>query len=152
MTAHVKPGRRPLFSAGLGYYVRALNKSISRTLASALAEHDVGLEHYYYLRSLFEEDHISQAELSKRVGIESATATRVLATMERYGLIRRTRDTGDRRIINVTLTPQAKQLEASLRSALERVNQQYLVGIPDNEHAAFRATVLKMLANVGHSL
>jgi MarR family transcriptional regulator, organic hydroperoxide resistance regulator len=149
MSPHVKPGRPRLFSAGLGYYVRALNKSISRTLAAALAEHGVGLEHYYYLRSLFEEDHISQAELSKRVGIESATATRVLATMEREGLIRRTRDTGDRRIVNVTLTPRAKRLEASLRAALEGVNRKYLVGIPESEHAAFRATVLKMLANVG---
>ncbi len=93
-----------------------------------------------------------QAELSKRVGIESATATRVLGTMEREGLIRRARGAGDRRVVNVTLTPRAKRLEASLRTALEGVNRKYLVGIPESEHAAFRATVLKLLANAGDLL
>src|SRR5579875_1743197 len=87
MTQLVNGRARPTpLTAGPGYLVRNAHKALSRRLALELARHGIAFKHYYYLRTLFEEDGIMQAELSERTGMERATVTVVLDTMERQGL------------------------------------------------------------------
>src|SRR5271156_4271457 len=91
---------KPL-TAGPGYLVRNAHKALSRGLARELALRGIMFKHYYYLRSLYEEDGITQAELSDRTGMERATVTVVLDTLERQNLVKRVRSPDDRRKINV---------------------------------------------------
>ncbi len=152
MSEAVKGYHRQRFSAGLGFHIRAVHKALSRRLADALAEQGVALKHYYYLRPLYEEDDISQVELSARVGMERATVTRVLDTMERAGLVRRVRDRHDRRKINVRLTARAKKLRGPVLQTIERLNREALRGRSAREFAAFRNMARAIVANLGGSL
>lgn len=132
--------------------IRQAHKALSRPLAEALARRGVAFKHYYYLRALFEEDGITQMELSLRVGMERATVTRVLDTMEREGLVRRARDPDDRRKINVYLTPRARRLREPLVSTIAQINEVMLQDISAAEFAQFRRTLDRMVDNVNHPL
>jgi DNA-binding MarR family transcriptional regulator len=148
MIEHVNPPKRIPFSSGPGYLLRDAHKSISRALADELGEMGISFKQYFYLRSLFEVDGVSQVELGDAVGMERATVTVMLASMESAGLVRRQRDPLDRRKINVFLTPKAKRLRAPLLATIERQNRLALKGISANEYAQVKATIGKMIANV----
>jgi DNA-binding MarR family transcriptional regulator len=147
--AHIvkRPPPKPL-TAGPGFVIRQAHKALTRHLAEALTKQGISFKHYYYLRALFEEDGISQAELSDRVGMEPATLTRVLDTMERDGLVRRERDAGDRRKINVYLTPRSKRLRDPLVATIDRINNAALDGISEREYNAFRGTLRRLVENL----
>ncbi|NVD69603.1 MarR family transcriptional regulator [Duganella sp. BJB1802] len=70
----------------------------------------VTIAHWYYLRVLAERGTLNQLELSKRVGIASTTAVTALDNLEKRGLIRRSRDTSDRRKYFISLTDEGRRL------------------------------------------
>ena len=63
-----------------------------------LAEHGVSHGHWSFLRVLWEEDGLSQRELSTRVGMMEPTTVIALRGMEKAGLVRRSRSSADRRV------------------------------------------------------
>jgi DNA-binding MarR family transcriptional regulator len=100
------------------------------------------------LRSLYEQDGLSQIELSGRVGVTPATATGVLDTMESLGLVTRVRDETDRRKTKIYLTRRGKALRRPLLEALEGVNRVILAGITEQQWKAFCHVLDTMTANV----
>jgi DNA-binding MarR family transcriptional regulator len=70
----------------------------------------VSIAHWYYLRVLAQRGELNQLELSKRVGIASTTAVPALDSMEKRGLLKRTRDPKDRRKYDVSLTDDGRRL------------------------------------------
>ena len=66
------------FSTGLGYVLRHTHKAMARRFAAELARHDISFAHYYYLRALFEDDGLSQIELSERVGVDPTTVVTIV--------------------------------------------------------------------------
>src|SRR5881394_1115943 len=98
------------FSLGgsLGYLVRDANRAFQRLLEKRIAPHGVTRGQWYFLRVLWNEDGLSQRELSARVGMMEPTTVIALRSMERSGLIRRVRSTDDKRKTHVWLTPKAK--------------------------------------------
>jgi DNA-binding MarR family transcriptional regulator len=149
MTQLVNGRARPKpLTAGPGYLVRNAHKALSRRLALELARHGIAFKHYYYLRTLFEEDGIMQAELSERTGMERATVTVVLDTMERQGLVKRIRSPEDRRKIHVYLTPKGRRLRQPLLDAVGNVTRAALAGISPLEFERLRKTLGKIVANL----
>jgi DNA-binding MarR family transcriptional regulator len=128
--------------------VRNAHKALSRGLARELAERGIMFKHYSYLRSLFEEDGVTQAELSERTGMERATVTVVLDTMERQGLVKRVRSPDDRRKIHVFLTPKGRRLRAPLLEAVANVHRIALAGISPAELERLRKTLEKLRTNM----
>lgn len=80
---------------------------------------------YAVLTALDEFGVLSQVELSRRTGIDTADMVGLLGAMEGRGLIARTRDVEDRRRNAVALTrsgrSELRRLEAALRDAQERL-------------------------------
>src|SRR5436305_14751879 len=104
------------FSLGgsLGYLVRDANRAFQRLLEKRIAPHGVTRGQWYFLRVLWNEDGLSQRELSARVGMMEPTTVIALRSMERSGLIRRVRSTDDKRKTHVWLTPKAKRMRGKL--------------------------------------
>src|SRR6202521_2556400 len=75
-----------------------------------LDRENISISHWYYLRVLAARGELNQLELSKRVGIASTTAVPALDSMEKRGLLKRTRDPKDRRKYYVSLTDDGKCL------------------------------------------
>jgi MarR family transcriptional regulator for hemolysin len=74
-------------------------------LDDGLAHHGGSLQQWVLLRILSEEPQVSPRELAERMYISAPTVTHHLDRLETGGLLTRTRDTGDRRVVRVDLTP-----------------------------------------------
>ncbi|MEP7347303.1 MAG: MarR family transcriptional regulator, partial [Gemmatimonadaceae bacterium] len=92
----------------LGYQVRVTHRSIQRLLEATIAPYGVKLGMWYFLRVLWEEDGLTQSELSRRIGTMEPTTLHAIAGMEECGLVSRTRNSADRRKMNVFLTKKGR--------------------------------------------
>jgi MarR family transcriptional regulator, organic hydroperoxide resistance regulator len=138
------------FSLGgsLGYLVRDANRAFQRLLERRIAPHGVTRGQWYFLRVLWEEEELSQRELSARVGMMEPTTVIALRGMEKAGLVRRTRSADDKRITRVHLTPKARRLRDRLLKLSQGVNDQGAEGIDAAELAQFRRMIARMTENL----
>jgi DNA-binding MarR family transcriptional regulator len=146
------PVERIPLSTGLGYQIRHTHKAFSRRLAAELAVLGISFKHYFYLRALLEEDDISQVELSERVGMQRATVTSVLETLEARGYVRRLADPNDARTRRVVLTPRGRKLREPLLAIIERIQRVASAGLSPAELRAFRHVCERMTANLEEGL
>jgi DNA-binding MarR family transcriptional regulator len=78
-----------------------------------------GLTHagWQVLLLLGKEDGLTQREVAERTYVTQASVTGVVDTLEREGVVTRTRDADDRRVVRVSLTPEGrKRLERTLKT------------------------------------
>src|SRR2546421_10530093 len=109
MAKRVNPDRRrskdggypPIESAG--YLVRDAHRAFQKLLEKRIVAHGITRGQWYFLRVLWIQDGLSQRELSARVGMMEPTTVIALRSMEKAGLIRRARMSGDKRVPNVCL-------------------------------------------------
>src|SRR4029077_17185232 len=128
------------FSLGgsLGYLVRDANRAFQRLLERRITPHGVSRGQWYFLRVLWEEDGLSQRELSARVGMMEPTTVIALRGMEKAGLIRRVRGVDDKRVTRVHLTPKARRLRDRLLQISQGVNDEACVGVRREDYDAFQ--------------
>jgi len=138
------------FSLGgsIGYLVRDANRAFQRLLERRISPHGVTRGQWYFLRVLWEQDGLSQRELSARVGMMEPTTVIALRGMEKAGLVRRVRGADDRRITRVHLTPKARRMRERLLQISQGVNDQGAVGVDPAELARFRRTITRMTQNL----
>jgi DNA-binding MarR family transcriptional regulator len=98
----------------VGYQIRITHRMLQRYRQVLVAPHGVTAGMWYFLRVLWSQDGLTQRELSRRVGTMEPTTLVALRAMERDGLIRRVRNGGDRRKVNIYLTAKGRALEKAL--------------------------------------
>lgn len=98
----------------VGYQIRMTHRLLQRYLQFKIEPHGVTLGMWYFLRALWEEDGLTQRELSRRIGTMEPTTLTAIQTMERSGLVKRVRNKDDRRKLHVHLTPKANDLKRVL--------------------------------------
>jgi DNA-binding MarR family transcriptional regulator len=131
-----------------GYLVRDAHRAFQRLLEKRIARYGVTRGQWYFLRVLWNEDGVSQRELSDRVGMMEPTTVIALRSMEKSGLIRRVRNADDKRKSQVWLTPKAKRLRNQLLLVARSINEQAIQGISEDEFALFRRLISRMTANL----
>jgi DNA-binding MarR family transcriptional regulator len=117
--------------------LRTALAALRSELIVQLARHGIAEAHYYYLRALYEEDGLTLAEISARVGVKPATATGVVDTMSALGLVERVSHATDRRKLHVVLTARGRALKRPLLQALEAVNNIALDGLNERDWSTF---------------
>jgi DNA-binding MarR family transcriptional regulator len=120
----------------LGFQLRDLNRLMQRALAARIAPAGVTSGAWYFLRVLWEEDGLTQRELSARTGMQEPTAVIALRGMAECGWITRTRDEADRRRVHIHLTPAGRALRETLLPEARAVIAQATQGMSaqDAEH------------------
>jgi MarR family transcriptional regulator, organic hydroperoxide resistance regulator len=131
-----------------GYLVRDAHRAFQRLLERRIAAYGVTRGQWYFLRVLWNEDGLSQRELSARVGMMEPTTVIALQSMERSGLIRRVRAAEDRRRSQVWLTAKAKRLRRRLLTVARRITEEAEAGIKREDLARFRRAIAQMTANL----
>jgi DNA-binding MarR family transcriptional regulator len=127
------PARPP--KTGIGMLLRDADSAFNRYLTAQLAVHSVTFGQFQHLRNLWVEDGLTQAELSRRIGIEMASSTAILDSLEAGKLITRVRNAADRRKINVFLTPAGAALEKALMTCATHANKRASKGLSKAEVA-----------------
>jgi DNA-binding MarR family transcriptional regulator len=119
------------------WMARTLHRLYNGHAQKILDEEKVTIAHWIYLRVLAERGELNQLELSKRVGMASATAVPALDSMEKRGLLKRTRDPKDRRKYYVGLTDKGRSLVDKLLPKIGEMIVQSLNGINADDIRAF---------------
>ena len=125
------------FNTSVGYQIRLTHRLLQRYLQQKIEPHGVTLGMWYFLRALWHEDGLTQRELSVIVGTMEPTTLTAIKSMERSGIVTRVRNIGDRRKINVFLTPRGHKLKEELLPLAKEVVDNSVQGFSDRERAAF---------------
>lgn len=139
------------FESSVGYQLRMANRATQRYLQSKIEPHGVTTGMWYFLRALWQEDGLTQRELSRRIGTMEPTTLAALAAMEKAGLISRERDLHDRRKLHVLLTPKGHALRGELLPLAQEVVHKATAGFTPEDKARFLgylAAVQRNLADV----
>src|ERR1700749_1610228 len=100
----------PSLDDSLAFLIRDTRRLMLKHIELRLAAHGIPLGAWFPLRILYEEDGITQRELSRKLGYLDAAAGAIVEVMEKLGLVRRVRNADDRRKINVFLTPVGRRM------------------------------------------
>ena len=136
----------PLHS--VGYLTRINFRAFSKALEKLTEPHGVTAGQWRILRVLWEEDEITQREISNRVGITEATAVKSLAGLETAELITREVDKSDRRKMITRLTTRAKRLKKKLIPFVVDVNERALKGISRKDVDTARRVLAQTYLNL----
>lgn len=91
---------------------------------------------------------VSMNELSRALGLANSTMTRMVEKLVARGLVRRTEDEQDRRVVRVALTAEGRKLRGSLKEARREVQGLILREIREEE----RTAVLEVLAKLNTAI
>jgi DNA-binding MarR family transcriptional regulator len=131
-----------------GYLVRDAHRAFQRLLERRIADHGITRGQWYFLRVLWTQDGLSQRELSARVGMMEPTTVIALRSMEKAGLIRRSRSADDKRVTNVWLTARAKRMRGDMLALARGINEEACRGVSREEFDAFRRAIAHMTKNL----
>jgi DNA-binding MarR family transcriptional regulator len=132
----------------VAHLVRLAARGFNRSLQLRLAEHGITFGQWVFLRILWQEEGLSQRELSERANLTEPTVHTALARLERMGLIERRTFVGNRRRQHAYLTERARELRAVLEPLAMDVNERALEGLDEATRQTLRAALLTMLGNL----
>ena len=132
----------------LAHLVRDAARGLGRSLQLRLTEHGVSFGHWVFLRVLWEEDGLTQRELSVRAGMMEPTTLAALRALETLGYIRRRKRRDNRKNVYVFLTAAGTALKARLVPLAEEVNAVAVRGLAADAIAVTRQTLLAMIGNL----
>jgi len=133
----------------IAYLVREAHRALSADLQARIARYGVNPGMWRFLRVLWEEDAISQRDLSDRVGMTAATTVLALDRMEREALVLRVRDGKDRRVARVHLTKKGRRLREKLLPHAAEVDAVACAGLAPGDVALLKTLLTRMRVNVG---
>src|SRR5580658_5665449 len=119
------------------WMARTVHRLYNAEAQTILDEERVTIAHWFYLRVLAEHGELNQLELSRRVGMASATAVPALDNMEKRGLLKKRRDPKDRRKYYVGLTDKGRRLVDKLLPKIGDMIAESLDGITYEEMRIF---------------
>jgi len=135
----------PVFrNVGIGFHLREAYRAFSRDFHARLARHGVTHAQFMLLWLLSQADSLTPLELSRRAGIQKASATSVINALRKRRLIRGDQDNVDRRKVNLHLTPAGQELTKELLACAAAANADARTGFTDAE----LETLLRMLRAV----
>ena len=132
----------------LGLHLNRVARTVSRAFDETLAEAGGSLPVWLVLISLKSSPSASQRDLAAKVGIQGATLTHHLDTMESAGLVTRRRDPANRRLHLVELTPAGDALFLRLRDAAMAFDRRLRAGLSQGEVSQLEALLTRLKDNV----
>ena len=126
-----------------------LAKAYQRACALFKEEFDhyeITPQQFGLLAFLWQEDGISQAELSARSQIDRTTMGGIIDRLEKERMIERRKHPDDRRAYQIFLTSRGKSLEDELGTVAERVQDKVNIPLSAEEQATF----IRLLEKLRH--
>jgi DNA-binding MarR family transcriptional regulator len=130
------------------HLVKLAGRGLARALQMRLIEHSVSYGHWTFLRILWDEEGLTQRELSARAGVMEPTTFAALKAMAQRGYVTRRRNPQSRKEMQILLTPQGRALQAKLVPLAEEINDVALRGVGAADIAATRRTLLALINNL----
>ena len=134
-----------------GFYINRIKQINTRLLNKLLAQKNITAfngEQGRILHVLWENDGISNQELSKRSGLAMSSLTTMLERMEEKNLLTRKGCPKDKRKCLLFLTEHANSLKKEYDEISDKMTKLYFEGISEDERLAFEKTLENVLHNL----
>lgn len=128
--------------------VRLAARGVSRALQLRLQTENVTFGQWIFLRILWQEDGLSQRELSDRAHLTEPTAHTALIRMEELGFIVRRNVEGNKRRQHAFLTAKGWELRDVLEPLALEANDIALAGLTMEEQYTLRKALAVMIQNL----
>jgi DNA-binding MarR family transcriptional regulator len=135
----------------IGHLARLSFRRFFRRLEERTLPYGVSSGQWGFLRVLWNEDGLTQRELSYRVDKREPTTVIALKSLERQKLVIRRPSTEDRRRVHVYLTARAQALKNKLLPFVAEVNAQATRGFTEKERAVLRELLNRVVANLAET-
>jgi MarR family transcriptional regulator, organic hydroperoxide resistance regulator len=136
----------------VAFQIRRVHLAFDRLLTMRLNRHGIKSGFWYYLRALWIEEGLTQKRLSQLTNVTEATTVSLLKDMSHKGLIRRVRDSVDRRQIFVSLMPKGRSLEPQLLPYAAELIKIAIRGISKDELSICMSVLTQVAANLEQEL
>ena len=152
--APARPGQSwnftPVFSADrhIGTALRETYRAFARALTQNLAPLGLTLSMWFALRTLWEVDGLSQAELGRRIELNPAAVVAVVNALQAAGLVKRRRTRKDRRVYNVFLTVAGRKLRTRATALALQVDARAMRGTKHDEIEQVLALLKRLRSNL----
>ena len=131
-----------------GFLLRQTYQAFIRTLEEKITPYNVTTPQWFFLRVLWEEDGMTQRELSEKVGITESTTVAAMKVMQRRGFVRCMSDKSDKRRKKVYLTDVGRDLKNELLPHAYSVHLASKEGLSDSQVKSARETIQHMKNNL----
>jgi MarR family transcriptional regulator, organic hydroperoxide resistance regulator len=132
----------------IGFNLVKLCKQYFNRLNVALNVYNLYEGQQNVLIQLWDEDGLSQSELTRRLGIEPASVSKGIERMGNAGFITRQPDPEDARANKIFLTDLGRSLEEPVHQAWFAVEEELLAEMTPEERMLLRRLVLQMRENL----
>lgn len=123
--------------------VYALSREITNLYRPMLAELDITYPQYLVLLILWELKEQTVNQIGRKLQLDNGTLTPLLKRLEQKGLLTRTRNKADERVVNVSLTIQGESIKEKARCIPEQLVQ--ALDLPLDELVQLKSIVDKIL-------
>lgn len=120
-----------------------INKIEERSIAAGVGE-NISLTEIHIIEKIGAEQPSRMSAIAKAVGVTLATLTVACDKLESKGLVQRTRDTADKRVVNISLTPRGQAVYAYHKHFHERMTAAALHDLSDRETALLASSLQKL--------
>jgi DNA-binding MarR family transcriptional regulator len=128
----------------IGYLVRETHRAFQRKLQPNIERFGISTGMWWFLRCLWEQEGLSQTELSEKVQVTGPTTVRALALMESRGLITRRHEGSDKRRVFIRLTKEGRELREKVLPAVRRVHEKSVRRLSPQEVDTLRHLLLRV--------
>ncbi len=140
--------RRPLRPDQIGPRVMELSKYLRKTFNAAVAEQGLFSGQQDVLLLLSREPGMTLAQLSRALGVASATASVSVKRMEKAGFIEKRADEHDARIMRLYLTPEADDAPKKIHQKMDALESVLTAGMSREQVLELARLLEQALQNV----
>jgi len=108
------------------------------TLREEIEQYDLTPPQFALLSFLWQQDGLTQVELSEKGQIDRSTVGGLIDRLERNGLLERRQHPQDRRAYKIYLTERGKSMEETLSACAERSLKHFTAGLNEGELSELR--------------
>lgn len=137
------------FEKPIGRELSEVARVMERHFSAALADAGGTMPTWHILLALKQRPWRTQIELAEAVGIGNPTLTHHLDALERAGLVTRVRDSDDRRVVRVEMTPAGDEAFLRLRTAAMAFDERIRAGLSKRDLDQLRRLLRRLQENAG---
>jgi len=136
------------WSDSVAYLLRTSYRVFARALQERIQAEGIPIGSWPFLRHLWQQDGITQRELTNAVGLMQPNTNAALKQLTRRGWVKQTRDSSDKRKIRIHLTPKGRELFYRAFPLAIQAREQALADFSKEEVATLRSLLKRITKNL----
>ena len=131
----------------VGYLIGRAKNTLSQGVEHEVSALDMTQAQASCLMMLAKGEATTVTDLARNLNADAGSVTRLLSRMEKRGLIGRTRRDDDRRVVELSLTPEGHAMVEKLPAVFCDVMRRHFEGFSREEIEVLRGMLLRVIAN-----